>query len=56
MLDDDWTVVTVDGSRASQWEHSVCLHSQGLWVLTAEDGGAAELAPLGVQPVPIPGT
>ncbi|KUP27418.1 type I methionyl aminopeptidase [Kocuria sp. HMSC066H03] len=56
VLDDDWTVVTVDGSRASQWEHSVCLHSQGLWVLTAEDGGAAELAPLGVHPVPIPGT
>lgn len=54
VLADDWTVVTVDGSRASQWEHSVCLHSRGLWVLTAEDGGAAELEPLGVHPVPIP--
>lgn len=54
VLADDWTVVTVDGSRASQWEHSVCLHSRGLWVLTAEDGGAAELEPLGVRPVPIP--
>lgn len=53
VLEDDWTVVTVDGSNASQWEHSVCLHSKGLWVLTAEDGGASELEPLGVHPVPI---
>lgn len=54
VLEDDWTVVTTDGSRASQWEHSVCLHSRGIWVLTAEDGGASELEPLGVHPVPIP--
>lgn len=54
VLADDWTVVTADGSRASQWEHSVCLHSRGLWVLTAQDGGASELEPLGVSPVPIP--
>ena len=53
ILEDEWTVVTVDGSHASQWEHSVCLHSKGLWVLTAEDGGASELEPLGVHPVPI---
>ncbi|CAL8899115.1 methionine aminopeptidase [Kocuria varians] len=53
-LEDDWTVVTVDGSRASQWEHTVCRHSQGVWVLTAEDGGASELEPLGVHPVPVP--
>ena len=26
VLDDDWTVVTVDGARASQWEHSVAVH------------------------------
>ncbi|MDO4918705.1 type I methionyl aminopeptidase [Kocuria sp.] len=56
VLADDWTVVTVDGSRASQWEHSVCLHSEGVWVLTAEDGGASGLVPLGVTPVPIPGS
>ena len=56
VLEDDWTVVTVDGSRASQWEHSVCLHSEGVWVLTAEDGGASELTALGVRPVPIPGS
>ena len=54
VLDDDWTVVTTDGARSSQWEHSVALHSEGVWVLTAEDGGAAQLQPLGVTPVPIP--
>lgn len=51
-LEDDWTVVTVDGSRASQWEHSVCRHRGGVWVLTAPDGGAAELARFGITPVP----
>ncbi|MFN8099229.1 MAG: type I methionyl aminopeptidase [Dermatophilaceae bacterium] len=52
VLDDDWTVVTLDGSRASHWEHTVAAHSGGLWVLTAMDGGAARLgakfAPLDV--------
>ena len=50
-LADDWTVVTVDGSRASHWEHSVARHAGGIWVLTAEDGGAERLAPYGVTPV-----
>ena len=54
VLDDEWTVVTTDGARSSQWEHSVALHADGVWVLTAEDGGASELEPLGVRPVPIP--
>lgn len=53
-LEDDWTVVTTDGSRASQWEHSVAIHEKGIWVLTSPDGGASRLAPLGVTPVPIP--
>lgn len=53
VLSDDWTVVTSDGSRASQWEHSVARHDGGIWVLTAPDGGASELEPLGVTPVPI---
>ena len=53
-LEDDWTVVTTDKSRASQWEHSVAIHEQGIWVLTAPDGGASRLVPLGVTPVPIP--
>jgi methionyl aminopeptidase len=52
--DDDWTVTTADGSSAAHWEHSVAVHADGIWVLTAEDGGASELAPLGVVPQPIP--
>ncbi len=51
--DDDWTVSTVDGSDGSHWEHSVAVHENGLWVLTAPDGGAAGLAPFGVTPVPV---
>lgn len=53
VTDDGWTVVTVDGGQACQWEHSVAVHAGGIWVLTAEDGGAAGLAPHGVTPVPI---
>ncbi|MDC7120713.1 type I methionyl aminopeptidase [Cellulomonas fimi] len=49
VLDDDWTVVTVDGSRAAHWEHTVAVLEGGIWVLTAHDGGAAELAALGVE-------
>ena len=48
VLDDEWTVVTRDRSRAAHWEHSVAATSQGLCVLTAVDGGAARLAELGV--------
>ncbi|MCU1580889.1 MAG: map [Microbacteriaceae bacterium] len=51
--DDDWTVATSDGSSAAHWEHSVAVHADGIWVLTAEDGGAAGLAAFGVVPVPI---
>ena len=52
-LADDWTVATVDGTMAAHWEHSVAVHAGGIWVLTAVDGGAAALAPLGVTPVAI---
>lgn len=52
--DDDWTVTMADGSLSAQWEHSVAVHAGGIWVLTAPDGGAAGLAPLGITPVPIP--
>jgi methionyl aminopeptidase len=52
--DDEWTVTTADGADAAHWEHSVAVHADGLWVLTAEDGGVAGLAPFGVVPVPIP--
>lgn len=46
-LDDGWTVVTVDGGRAAHFEHTVAVLDDGLWVLTAPDGGAARLATLG---------
>jgi methionyl aminopeptidase len=48
--DDDWTVSTLDGTAGSHWEHSVAVHDDGIWVLTAPDGGAAGLAPFGVTP------
>jgi methionyl aminopeptidase len=35
-LDDGWTVVTVDGSRAAHWEHSVAVTDSGPLVLTVE--------------------
>ena len=47
-LDDDWTVVSRDGSPAAHFEQTVCLTEQGLWVTTAADGGKAGLAPFGV--------
>jgi methionyl aminopeptidase len=47
-LDDGWTVTTVDGSWAAHWEHTVALFDDGPWVLTATDGGRAELANLGL--------
>jgi len=50
---DGWTVRTLDGGDAAHWEHSVAVHRDGIWVLTASDGGASGLEPLGVRPVPI---
>ncbi|MFT7836428.1 type I methionyl aminopeptidase [Saccharothrix sp. BKS2] len=36
-LEDGWTVVTADGSRAAHWEHSVAITEDGPWVLTAPE-------------------
>ncbi|APU12704.1 MULTISPECIES: type I methionyl aminopeptidase [Actinoalloteichus] len=36
-LDDEWTVVTADGSRAAHWEHTVAVTEDGPWVLTAPE-------------------
>lgn len=47
-LGDGWTVVTADGSLAAHWEHTVAILADGPWVLTAEDGGRAELQLRGV--------
>ncbi|CAN5858534.1 type I methionyl aminopeptidase [soil metagenome] len=52
-LDDDWTVVTTDGSRASHWEHTVAVTDRGLWVLTALDGGEAALPAVGASYAPL---
>jgi methionyl aminopeptidase len=49
VLDDEWTVVTLDGSVAAHWEHTVAILDDGPWVLTAEDGGREELARRGVR-------
>lgn len=46
-LDDEWTVVTSDGSLASHEEHTVAITPNGIWVLTALDGGEAILATVG---------
>ncbi|WP_062076912.1 type I methionyl aminopeptidase [Demequina globuliformis] len=53
VLDDDWTIVSADGSRGAHWEHSIAVHDDGIWVLTASDGGAQGLAPFGVTPAPL---
>jgi methionyl aminopeptidase len=47
-LEDGWTIVTEDGSVAVHWEHTVAVLEDGPWVLTAYDGGRAELADRGV--------
>ncbi|HEU0256618.1 MAG TPA: type I methionyl aminopeptidase [Microbacteriaceae bacterium] len=48
---DGWTVVTDDHGDAAHWEHTVAVHKDGIWVLTAADGGARELAEFGIVPV-----
>jgi methionyl aminopeptidase len=53
LLDDGWTVATADGSLSAHFEHTVAVTTDGPWVLTALDGGAARLGLLGV---PTPAT
>jgi methionyl aminopeptidase len=36
-LEDGWTVVTADGSRAAHFEHTVAITPDGPWVLTARE-------------------
>jgi methionyl aminopeptidase len=45
---DGWAVVTDSGQPGSHWEHTVAVTPTGPWVLTAHDGGAADLAALDV--------
>jgi methionyl aminopeptidase len=53
VLQDDWTVVTTDGSRAAHWENTVAVTDAGLWVLTAVDGGKERLEALGAPYAPL---
>ena len=48
LAEDEWTVITDDGSWAAHYEHTFTLTPDGAWVLTAIDGGKAKLAELGV--------
>ncbi|MGH8792875.1 MAG: type I methionyl aminopeptidase [Stackebrandtia sp.] len=43
---DGWTVTTADGSPAAHVEHSIALCGDGVWVLTAPDGGVERLGDL----------
>jgi methionyl aminopeptidase len=54
VLEDEWTVVSNDGTWSSHWEHSIALTEEGPLVLTAVDGGKAKLAELGVTVAPDP--
>lgn len=50
VLADEWTVVSVDQSRGSHFEHSYAICPDGKpFVLTSPDGGKAELARFGVE-------
>lgn len=49
VLDDGWTVVTLDRRRAAHAEHTVAVLDDGLFVLTARDGGRARLEAAGVR-------
>jgi len=46
--DDEWTIVSDDGSWAAHFEHTFTLTPDGAWVLTALDGGREMLGRLGV--------
>lgn len=48
VLEDDWTIVTDDGSWAAHFEHSFTITPDGAWILTALDGGEQRLGELGV--------
>jgi methionyl aminopeptidase len=45
-LADGWTVITRDGSAAVHVEHTIGLYEDGVWVLTALDGGRERLGDL----------
>jgi len=53
-LSDDWTVIASDKSNGAHFEHTFALLPDGkLFVLTALDGGEADLGRLGVEISPL---
>ncbi|MEX0868380.1 MAG: type I methionyl aminopeptidase [Nitriliruptoraceae bacterium] len=42
-LDDEWTVVTADGTVSAHWEHTVAVTEDGPWVLTARSDERSRL-------------
>lgn len=48
LAEDEWTVVTQDGSWAAHFEHTFTVTPDGAWVLTAIDGGKARLTEMGL--------
>lgn len=48
VAEDDWTIVTTDGSWSAHFEHTFTLTENGPWILTSLDGGEAKLAELGI--------
>ena len=49
VLSDEWTVVSHDSSTGAHFEHTYTIAPDGkVFVLTAEDGGKADLARLGI--------
>jgi methionyl aminopeptidase len=58
LLDDEWTVVSADGSWSAHFEHTVAITAAGPCVLTAEDGGRSGFerlrADAAAEPAPVP--
>jgi len=52
-LEDEWTVVSADGSYAAHYEHTVAITPAGPWVLTAADGGTAGFTAIGQPSVAV---
>jgi methionyl aminopeptidase len=53
LCDDDWTVITADGSWAAHFEHTVAITAEGPWVLTAEESTPGNI-PNGLLRAPAP--
>jgi methionyl aminopeptidase len=49
VLDDGWTVVTLDGSRSAHFEHTVAITPEGPEVLTLLDGTRQDWLPAAAQ-------